>query len=64
MLGSKPIRQTVRPLHPPLRKNLLLQLEDWIKDQVIEPSNSPWASSLIPVTKKVVCGFSCGQSVN
>ena len=28
------------------------QLDKWLKDEVIEPSNSPWSSPPIPVTKK------------
>ena len=50
--NAQPVRQRVRPLAPPLRENLRLQLQDWIKDEVIESSNSPWASPLVPVTKK------------
>ena len=50
--NAQPVPQRVRPLAPPLRENLRLQLQDWIKDKVIESSNSPWASPLVPVTKK------------
>ena len=38
--------------YPPLKANLRDQLDKWLKDEVIEPSNSPWSSSLVPVTKK------------
>ena len=26
--------------------------DDWLRDSVIEPANSPWASPLVPVKKK------------
>ena len=29
---AKPVRQRVHPLAPPIRENLWLQLQDWIKD--------------------------------
>jgi len=44
----KACKQRVRHLAPPLRKNLRLQLEDWIRDSVIELSKSPWTSPLVP----------------
>ena len=50
--NAQPVRQRVQPLAPPLRENLRLQLQDWIKDEVIESSNSPWASPLVLVMKK------------
>ena len=28
------------------------QLDDWLRDCVIEPAESPWASPLVPVKKK------------
>lgn len=49
---AQPVHQRIRPLAPPLKENLKLQLEQWLKDEVIEPSNSPWSSLLVPVTKR------------
>ena len=37
---------------PPPKANLRDQLDKWLKDEVIEPSNSPWSSLLVPVMKK------------
>ena len=50
--GARPVNQRVRPLPPPLKENLREQLDKWLKDEVIEQSNSPWSSPLVPVTKK------------
>ena len=35
----------MRPLNPD-------QLDEWIQQGIIEPANSPWASTLVPVKKK------------
>ena len=40
------------PPPPPLKANLKVQLDDWLRDCVIEPADSPWASPLVPVKKK------------
>ena len=50
--GAVPKRCGVRPLNPDQRSDLKNQIDDWIHEGVIEPSNSPWASPLIPVKKK------------
>jgi len=42
--GEKLVKQKVRPLAPLHDKILRFQSEDWIRDQVIEPSNSTRAS--------------------
>ena len=47
-----PVKQKVRPLPPPLKKDLKGQLDEWLRDCVIEPADSPWASPLVPVKKK------------
>merc|ERR1711973_187282 len=49
---SKPVKQTLRPLHPLLKDNLADQIQKWLEEDVIEPSTSPWASPLHPVKKK------------
>ena len=50
--GSIPHRSKVRPLNPAQRESLKKQLDDWTETGVIEPSNSPWASALVPAFKK------------
>ena len=49
---SKPIRQKIRPLNPELEKDLDKQLLLWKEKDIIEESNSPWSSRLVPVKKK------------
>ena len=50
--NAVPVKQKVRPLAPPLKDNLKIQLDAWLRDSVIEPAESPWASPLVPVKKK------------
>ena len=50
--GAQPIRQKLRPLNPKQRDSLRKQLDLWIKEEVVEESNSPWASPLVPAIKK------------
>ena len=50
--GAVPRRSKVRPLNPDQRANLKEQLDEWIQQGIIEPANSPWASTLVPVKKK------------
>ena len=33
-------------------KDLRRQIDAWLEAKVIEPSNSPWASALVPCKKK------------
>ena len=42
----------MRLIPPNLKDNLRKQLDLWLKNEVIEPSSSPWSSPLVPVTKK------------
>ena len=42
----RPLQQKIRPIAPPLREKLKLQLEDWFKDEVIEPF-----TLIIPLTQ-------------
>ena len=49
---AKPVRQKLRPLNPKQRDSLRKQLDLWIKEDVVEESNSPWASPLVPAVKK------------
>ena len=50
--GAEPVKQKFRPLPPPLEDELRKQLDQWLAEGVIEPSDSPWASNLVPVKKK------------
>ena len=50
--GTTPVRAKVRPLNPIQERDLQRQIEEWIKSGVIEPSNAPWSSALVPVAKK------------
>ena len=49
---AKPFRQKVRPLNKQLEEDLNKQLEKWLRKDIIEESNSPWSSRLVPVPKK------------
>ena len=48
---AKPIRVKCRPLPPHLLEALKLQIQKWLSQKVISPSNGPWASPLVPVRK-------------
>ena len=47
--NTTPVRQRSRPLTPEQVQALRQQLDDWLVDGVIEPSDSPWALSLIHI---------------
>ena len=52
-LDAQPVKKCVGSLPPPpLKANLKVQLDEWMRDCVIEPAASPWASLLVPVKKK------------
>ena len=50
--NARPVNQRMRPILPNLKENLHAQLDCGLKNEVIEPSSSPWSSPLVPVTKK------------
>ena len=50
--GAAPVRQKVRPLNPAMEADLQKQLDAWLEQGVIETSDSPWSSPLVPVRKK------------
>ena len=50
--GCAPIRSKLRPLNPVHEISLKEQLQQWLKEGVIEPSSSPWASAVLAVPKK------------
>ena len=49
---ARPVRMKLRPLNPFQEDDLRRQIDDWIGAKVVEPSNGPWASALVPVKKK------------
>ena len=50
--GTEPIRQKYRTLNPRMAEDLRGQIEAWLEQGVIEESDSPWSSPLVPVRKK------------
>ena len=50
--SAHPIKQKARPLHPRMMKDLEGQIQKWLEADIIEESDSPWASPLVPVKKK------------
>ena len=47
-----PIKCKLRPLAPPVEEKLKEQMDHWLKQDVVEPSTSPWSFALIAVPKK------------
>ena len=50
--GAEPIKQRYRRFAPPMQKEINRELDKLLKQGIIEPSMSPWASPLVPVRKK------------
>ena len=50
--GTKPVKQSPRPLNPKDEADLSAQLDIWLDQGIIEPSSSPWSSPLVAVKKK------------
>ena len=50
--GARPIKCRYRPLPKGLEDSCRQQVREWLKADVIEPSNSPWSSNLLAVRKK------------
>ena len=48
----EPIRAKVRDLNPAMEAELNKTLDTWMSQGVIEKSDSPWSSPLVPVKKK------------
>ena len=49
--GAKPVRQKVRPIHPALEPSLQQQLLKWLRNDIIEATDSNWNSNLLPCYK-------------
>ena len=49
---AKPIKQKGRPMNPKMEQELRAQIDVWLAEGVIEKSQSPWSSPLVPVRKK------------
>ncbi len=47
-----PIKCRHRPVNPALEKDLQEQLQKWLQQDIIEPSNSPWSFPLVAAPKK------------
>jgi hypothetical protein len=47
-----PIKCKYRPINPALEPSLRAQIDEWVKHDVIEPSNSPWSANLVAAKKK------------
>ncbi len=47
-----PIKTRWRPINPLLEKDLRAQLDKWLAEEVIEPSNSPWSFAMVAAPKK------------
>ena len=52
LLNETPIRTKYRPINPALEPQLREQLDLWLRDKIIEPSESPWSFQLVAVRKK------------
>ena len=50
--GSTPIKQRYRRFAPPMQSEIKIELEKLLRQGIIEPSVSSWASPLMPVRKK------------
>ena len=50
--STKPIKQRCRPIDPKFREKLYDILKSMLKYNIIEPSDSPWASPIVIVVKK------------
>lgn len=49
--NSPPIKQRYYPISPALQKDVNAELEKMLADDIVEPSNSPWASPIVMIKK-------------
>ena len=54
--GAVPHKSKVRPLNPAQMDSLEAQLDIWLKEGVIEETESPWAHGLVAAPKKACIG--------
>lgn len=47
-----PIKMRSRPMNPHYAADLRRQLDEWLEEGIIAPSNSPWSFPCVPVKKK------------
>ena len=50
--GAEPVNVRYRPINPAYEEELAKQIQEWLDDDIIEPSNSPYNFPLVPVRKK------------
>ena len=50
--GAKPKKAGCRPLNPHQRADLKKRVQLWLDEDVVEESESPWASAMVPARKK------------
>uniref|UniRef100_A0A5S6QIT0 Reverse transcriptase domain-containing protein n=1 Tax=Trichuris muris TaxID=70415 RepID=A0A5S6QIT0_TRIMR len=48
----RPVRHPLRRLTPVERKEVSQLIQRMLDNEIIEPSNSPWAAGIVPVRKK------------
>ena len=49
---TQPYRAKVRPINPQQEESLRKQIDDWLEEGVVRPSESPWSAGLVPALKK------------
>ena len=49
---AKPVKSKVRPLNPKQKASLKDQIDLWKREDIIEETESPWASAMVPAIKK------------
>ena len=52
---TKPVKQKVCPLTPSHKENLKFQLDDWLRDSVIEPADSRFPMGITRLEKRSKC---------
>ena len=49
---AQPICDKVRPLNPEMKADFRRHLEELLREEIVAPSESPWAAAMVPVKKK------------
>ncbi len=49
---AKPVYEKPRPLNPAMREALQETIDQWLEQRIIAPTESEWASPVVPVKKK------------